>query len=129
MAPRIGLALSGGGFRATLFHLGVVRLLNETGQLSQVKRIGAVSGGSILAAHLVLHWEQYTGNKEDFDKASQEIIQFVQKDIRGQVIRRWFFAWLCFALPRLLMRRPRRHWTRTKLLQQQYAVAFIKIRP
>jgi len=119
MPPRIGLALSGGGFRATLFHLGVVRLLNETGQLSQVKRIGAVSGGSILAAHLVLHWKQYTGSNEDFDKAAQEIVQFVQKDIRGRVIRRWMLAWFCLALPRLLMRRSR-HWTRTNLLQAQY---------
>ena len=109
----IGLALSGGGFRATLFHLGVVRLLNETGQLSQVKRIGAVSGGSILAAHLVLHWEQYTGSKEDFDKASQEIIQFVQEDVRGQVIRRWIFAKI-FAQPFRL------GWTRTNLLQKHY---------
>jgi predicted acylesterase/phospholipase RssA len=116
MPPRIGLALSGGGFRATLFHLGVVRLLNETGQLSQVKRIGAVSGGSILAAHLVLHWKQYTGSKEDFDKAAQEIIEFVQKDIRGRVIRRWIFT-LCLVLPRLFM--PRR-WTFTNLLQKQY---------
>ena len=119
MPPRIGLALSGGGFRATLFHLGVVRLLNETGQLSQVKRIGAVSGGSILAAHLVLHWKQYVGSNEDFDKAAQEIIQFVQKDIRGRVIRRWIFGWLCLALPRLLPRRSR-CWTLPNLLQKQY---------
>jgi predicted acylesterase/phospholipase RssA len=116
--PRIGLALSGGGFRATLFHLGVVRLLNETEQLSQVKRIGAVSGGSVLAAHLVLHWEQYAGSKEDFDKAAQEIIQFVQKDIRGRVVRRWMLA-CCLVLPRLSMQRARR-WTFTNLLQQQY---------
>src|SRR5215813_6904439 len=119
MPPRIGLALSGGGFRATLFHLGVVRLLNETGQLSQVKRIGAVSGGSILAAHLVLHWKQYAGSNEDFDKAAQEIIQFVQEDIRGRVIRRWIFGWLFLALPRLLMRRSRR-WTLPNLLKKQY---------
>jgi predicted acylesterase/phospholipase RssA len=119
MPRRIGLALSGGGFRATLFHLGVVRLLHETGQLSQVKRIGAVSGGSILAAHLVLHWEQYAGSNENFHKAAQEIIQFVQKDIRGRVIRRWIFAWLCLALPRFLMPRSRR-WTSTNLLQKQY---------
>jgi predicted acylesterase/phospholipase RssA len=120
MPPRmIGLALSGGGFRATLFHLGVVRLLNETGQLSQVKRIGAVSGGSILAAHLVLHWKQYAGSNEDFDKAAQEIIQFVQKDIRGRVIRRWIFGWLCLALPRLLPRRSR-CWTLSNLLKKQY---------
>jgi predicted acylesterase/phospholipase RssA len=117
MPQRIGLALSGGGFRATLFHLGVVRLLNETGQLSQVKRIGAVSGGAILAAHLVLHWEQYAGSNEEFDKAAQEIIQFVQKDIRGRVIRRWIFASL--SLVQLLLRHSRR-WTRTNLLQKQY---------
>src|SRR5262249_31637483 len=117
MPPRIGLALSGGGFRATLFHLGVVRLLNETGQLSQVKRIGAVSGGSILAAHLVLHWKQYAGSNEDFDKAAHELIQFVQKGIRGRVIRRWIFSWLYLAIPRLFMRG---HWTRTNLLQKEY---------
>jgi predicted acylesterase/phospholipase RssA len=116
MPPRIGLALSGGGFRATLFHLGVVRFLSEAGQLSQVKRVGAVSGGSILAAHLVLNWKQYTGSKEDFDKAAQEIIEFVQKDIRGRVIRRWLFT-LCLVLPRVFARR---RWTFTKLLQKQY---------
>ena len=119
MPPRIGLALSGGGFRATLFHLGVVRLLNETGQLSQVKRIGAVSGGSILAAHLVLHWEQYVGSKKDFDKVAQELIQFVQRGIRGRVIRRWIFARLCLANPLIYVRRSRR-WTRTNLLQKEY---------
>ena len=30
---RLGLALSGGGFRATLFHLGVVRFLRDAGLL------------------------------------------------------------------------------------------------
>jgi predicted acylesterase/phospholipase RssA len=116
---RIGLALSGGGFRATLFHLGVIRLLSETGQLSQVKRIGAVSGGSILAAHLVLHWKQYTGSKDDFDKAAQELIRFVQQDIRGRVIRRWILA----LFPRILLLRSQR-WTFTNLLQKQYSLLY-----
>src|SRR5262249_58855281 len=78
-------------YREAVFHLGVVRLLNETGQLSQVKRIGAVSGGSILAAHLVLHWKQYAGSNEDFDKAAQEIIQFFQEGIGGRGVRRGIF--------------------------------------
>ena len=30
-ALNIGLALSGGGFRATLFHLGLVRFLRDAG--------------------------------------------------------------------------------------------------
>lgn len=45
----VALCLSGGGFRAALFHLGVVRRLNELGVLAQVDAISAVSGGSITA--------------------------------------------------------------------------------
>lgn len=119
---RVALALSGGGFRAALFHLGVVRLLYEARWLRSVKQIGAVSGGSILAAHLVLYWDRYTGNDESFDSAARELIQFVQADIRGRVVRRWILAWVTL-LPRLLMPSPRR-WTFTNLLQSYYTRLF-----
>jgi len=46
------LCLSGGGFRATLFHLGALRRLNETGVLAKLDTITSVSGGSIMAAAL-----------------------------------------------------------------------------
>jgi NTE family protein len=46
------LALSGGGFRATLFHLGSLRRLNELGLISSASAISSVSGGSIMAACL-----------------------------------------------------------------------------
>jgi NTE family protein len=46
------LALSGGGFRATLFHLGALRRLNELGLISSASTISSVSGGSIMAACL-----------------------------------------------------------------------------
>ena len=48
----VALCLSGGGFRAALFHLGALRRLNELGILAQLATISAVSGGSIVAAHL-----------------------------------------------------------------------------
>ncbi len=48
--PRIALCPSGGGFRAALFHLGVLRRLHETGVLDQISTISSVSGGSIVAA-------------------------------------------------------------------------------
>jgi NTE family protein len=50
----IGLCLSGGGFRASLFHLGALRRLNELGILARkdFKTIASVSGGSITAAAL-----------------------------------------------------------------------------
>jgi NTE family protein len=48
----VALCLSGGGYRASLFHLGVLRRLNELGTLTRVDTVSAVSGGSILAAFL-----------------------------------------------------------------------------
>ena len=45
----VGLCLSGGGYRAALFHLGALRRLDELGVLAQVRTISAVSGGAIIA--------------------------------------------------------------------------------
>ena len=56
----VGLALSGGGFRATLFHAGVLWRLNELGWLPRVDRISSVSGGSIAAAVLAKAWPSLT---------------------------------------------------------------------
>src|SRR4051812_45344252 len=50
------LCLSGGGYRAMLFHLGVLWRLYETGLLRGLKRISSVSGGSITAGVLALAW-------------------------------------------------------------------------
>jgi predicted acylesterase/phospholipase RssA len=85
---RIGLALSGGGFRATLYHLGVVRALRDGGLLGRVVDIASVSGGSVLAAHLVLNWDRYTGSDGQFAEAAAEVIRFVQHDVRNRIVRR-----------------------------------------
>lgn len=55
---RIGLALSGGGFRAAGFHLGVFRRLLEHGLLWKVDLLTCVSGGSIAGAFLASRWGQ-----------------------------------------------------------------------
>jgi NTE family protein len=54
----IGIALSGGGFRAMLFHGGALARLNELVILSRAKRISSVSGGSIAAGHLAASWDK-----------------------------------------------------------------------
>ncbi|WP_102959320.1 patatin-like phospholipase family protein [Mangrovicella endophytica] len=46
--PRIGLALSGGGIRAAVFHLGVLQHLAGAGLLESVSHISTVSGGSLV---------------------------------------------------------------------------------
>lgn len=48
----MGLCFSGGGYRASLFHAGAVRRLNELGILSRAGTISSVSGGSIMTAQL-----------------------------------------------------------------------------
>lgn len=55
---RLGLALSGGGFRAAAFHLGVFHKLKELGLLYKIDLLTCVSGGSIAGAHLAMQWEQ-----------------------------------------------------------------------
>ena len=52
----IALCLSGGGFRAALFHAGAIRRLNELGVLSRVRTISSVSGGSIASGLLATVW-------------------------------------------------------------------------
>jgi NTE family protein len=52
----VGLCLSGGGYRAMVFHVGVLWRLYEANVLRGVSRISSVSGGSITAAVLGRHW-------------------------------------------------------------------------
>lgn len=54
----MGLCLSGGGYRAMLFHLGAIIRLNEAGILQRLKRISSVSGGSITAGLLGFKWKR-----------------------------------------------------------------------
>lgn len=60
----IGLALSGGGFRATLFNLGSLWRLNDAGMLSQLDRVTSVSGGSITAGLLGYRWKDLNFNDQ-----------------------------------------------------------------
>jgi NTE family protein len=58
--PEQGLALclSGGGYRAMLFHVGALWRLNEGGYLPRLDRVSSVSGGSITAGVLGLRWSR-----------------------------------------------------------------------
>ena len=56
----VALCLSGGGYRAMLFHVGVLWRLNEMGWLPKLDRVSSVSGGSITAGVLGLHWDSLT---------------------------------------------------------------------
>jgi predicted acylesterase/phospholipase RssA len=117
---RIGLALSGGGFRATLFHLGVIRFLRDADLLSSVSHITAVSGGSVLAAHLATNWDRYNGAPEEFESAAAEIVRFVRLDVRNRIVRRLPLTLPIHALRWLARMGPARTLTRSGMLEQYY---------
>lgn len=62
---QIALALSGGGYRAMLFHAGAIFRLNDLGLLPRIDRISSVSGGSITAAALATAWPSLTFDAQD----------------------------------------------------------------
>ena len=65
---RIGLALSGGGYRAAAYHIGTLRALHKLGMLDKVDVVSSVSGGSIIAAYYALHDGDYKSFEETFSK-------------------------------------------------------------
>lgn len=83
----IALCLSGGGYRATLFHLGAARRLHELGLLEQVDTISGVSGGSLFAGVLadVAVREGWTRGLEieDFEaQVAGPVRRVAQRDMR-----------------------------------------------
>jgi len=56
------LCLSGGGYRAMLFHVGAIIRLNQLGILPKLDRISSVSGGSITAGMLAVAWKKLRFN-------------------------------------------------------------------
>lgn len=66
----VALSLSGGGYRAMVFHVGALYRLNEIGLLGKLTRISSVSGGSITAGVLGLLWDKLqfeNGRAAEFD--------------------------------------------------------------
>lgn len=79
LGDAIGLALSGGGFRATLFHAGALLRLSEVRLLPKLARISSVSGGSIASGLLAVKWRSLAA--EAFAPAS--VIREVVEPLRA----------------------------------------------
>lgn len=85
-SPGIALCLSGGGYRAMLFHTGALLRLNQLGYFQKLNRVSSVSGGSITAGVLALAWKRLrfdsTGVAREFDR---EVVRPV-RDLAGRTI-------------------------------------------
>jgi predicted acylesterase/phospholipase RssA len=76
---RFGLALSGGGFRASLFHIGVLARLAELDVLRHVEVLSCVSGGSIVGAYYFLELRSRMMQLGDAEMTRDEYVAIVRR--------------------------------------------------
>lgn len=81
-APRLGLALSGGGHRAAFFHIGVLARLAELGLLRKVEVISTVSGGSIVGALYYLRLKEKLEAAENGELGHSDYFEIVEEVVR-----------------------------------------------
>ena len=111
---KIGLALSGGGFRATVFHLGMLARLAEEGRLEDVSFISTVSGGSLAAGliHAVngLRWPSSEQYATAIAPAARDLLTTV--DLQRELVRRGLLTFWRALDPRAddLSALLRKHW-------------------
>lgn len=79
LSEGVGLCLSGGGFRATLFHLGSLIRLNEIGWLTKLDRVSSVSGGSIVSAYLGMRWQELTFENQVASNFESVVVQPIRE--------------------------------------------------
>lgn len=84
------LWLAGGGYRAALFHLGALTRLNELGFLAQTGTVGAVSGGSIVAALLATRvaWPLDGGYREWPERVAEPMRAIARRNARARAFLR-----------------------------------------
>ena len=81
-----GLCLSGGGYRAMLFHLGTLWRLNEAGWLGTLDRVSSVSGGSITAATLASRWSQLAFDADGVASSFADLVVTPLRRLAGRTI-------------------------------------------
>jgi predicted acylesterase/phospholipase RssA/uncharacterized membrane protein (DUF485 family) len=76
---KLGIGLSGGGFRAALFHIGVLAAMAEKDKLKDIEVISCVSGGSIIGAFYYLKIKQLFESKTDEEIVQDDYIRIVKE--------------------------------------------------
>jgi predicted acylesterase/phospholipase RssA len=110
---KLGLALSGGGFRASFFHLGVLKRLAELGILGRVEVLSTVSGGSVIAGLYVL--------------LLKRAIEGLEEDAKGELGPR-AYEQIVEELGERFIRGVRKN-LRTRLLMNPFSTTWIMLTP
>jgi NTE family protein len=108
-SKRIGLALSGGGFRAAVFHLGVLRYLAEQDLLEQVTQVSSVSGGSLVTGAIF----SSAGGRWP---SSREFLETVYPSVRDMLVSRDLFSFRALGVRGFLRHNMRILYRRANIL-------------
>lgn len=128
---RVGLALSGGGFRASLFHLGTIRRLEELNLMADIDAMSTVSGGSIIGAYYLLQMERKLRERPDavrlqpgirveiWQEIAREFVDKLEHNLRTRalVFTPYYHPWLAF---KTLVSRPFRVAAFSELIQAEF---------
>lgn len=118
MTTKIGLALSGGGFRATAFGLGALRALHDRDVLEKVNVVSGISGGSLLTA-------MWAYGPKRFDEFDDTVTALLRRGLQAELARRAFTpraAWRAtLSTMRALGTRQGRSYSRTDALVEALA--------
>ncbi|MDH5253725.1 MAG: patatin-like phospholipase family protein, partial [Nitrospira sp.] len=110
MQGKIGLALSGGGFRASLYHIGVLARLAELDLLRSIEFLSCVSGGSIVGAHYYLEVRHLLETKPDGEitrhdyvevvrRVARDFLAGVERNVRTRIAAEWLTNMKMIFLP------------------------------
>lgn len=90
----LGLALSGSGLRASLFHLGLLAHLAELDLLRRVDVISATGGGALVGALYFLHLKRLLDAEGDIESGrllqlvaalERDVLSAAQSDLKSQL--------------------------------------------
>jgi len=79
------LCLSGGGYRAMLFHVGAIWRIHQLGVLSRISRFSSVSGGSIIAGLLGLRWNSLEFGADRESSFRRQIVEPIRELARHSI--------------------------------------------
>jgi NTE family protein len=82
----LGLCLSGGGYRAMLYHLGSLWRLSDAGLLARLDRVSSVSGGSITAGVLGQGWGELGFDERGVAEGFEELVVGPVRELASRTV-------------------------------------------
>lgn len=113
---KIGIALSGGGIRAAIFHFGVLKWLAEENALENIEHISTVSGASICIALLYSFNNNKFPSSKEYNLVLEKIKEVVLKnDIQKKLISNALSSQIhnFFNKPKILSDIMKKYWNIT----------------